>query len=167
MTMAKATQQQKNPTHISEKYLLTQGFTPPVILYTHAGGKTIEVSQVHRYQIHPKTSDAIEKIDVMFAISKASLADVKSGITIVSSLKEQGLRTAKKIKDRRSVKIKDKQLLTGLQQLVRCVMLSGHVLRGQLVSVSRYNFVLKIRNHLVIVYRHGLLDFTIDGTSEK
>ena len=165
--MAKATQQQKKPNKMSELYLLTQGFTPPVILYTHAGGKTIEVSHVHRYQIHPKTGAAIKKLDVMFAISKASLADVKSGITMDSSLKAQGLRTAEKIQDRVSAKIKDEQLDNGLQQSVRCVMLSGHVLRGRLVSVSRYILVLKIRNHLVVVYRHGLLEFSIEGASEK
>ena len=154
---------QSNP--FSEIHLLKKVLKPPVILYTPEGGKTVEVARVHRYGIQPKGSATLKKTEVMFAISKASLAKVKSGITIDPSIKAQGNRTAEKVSDR--PKIKGQLDASADNKRVRCVMLTGHVLRGTLRALTRYNILLEIAGERVLVYRHGVLAFSVEKPSAE
>ena len=157
--------QKKQPDPFNEIYLLTKALKPPVNLYTPDGSKTVRVAQVHRYAIHPKGGAAIKKTDVMFALSKASLAKVKSGITIDPTIKAQGNRTAEKIADRPKV---DEELMASAdQKRVRCVMLTGHILRGTLRALTRYHIILSIAGESVLVYRHGLLAFSVEESSAE
>ena len=88
---------QSNP--FSEIHLLKKVLKPPVIFYTPDGSKTVEVARIYPYVIQPKAGEVLKKIDVMFALSKASLPKVKSGITVDPTIKAQGNRTAEKIAD--------------------------------------------------------------------
>lgn len=155
----------KQPDPFSERYLLMKGLKPPVIFYTPDGSKTVEVARVHRYTIQPKGGAAIKKTDVMFAFSKASLAKVKSGITIDPTIKAQGNRTAEKIADR--PKVEQKLMASADQKPVRCLMLTGHILRGTQRALTRYHIVLEIAGEIVFVYRHGLLAFSVEESSAE
>ena len=155
--------QKKNKT-FSEVYLLKKTFKPPVILYTPEGSKTVTVERVLRYNIQPKGGEVIKKIDVMFALSKASLLKVKSGITIETSIKAQGNRTAEKRADR--PKVQGQVDASANQKRVRCVMLTGHILRGTQRAITCYHIILEIAGEIVLVYRHGLRSFSVEAPSE-
>ena len=160
-----STQKKRKPNPFNEIYLLTKGLNPPVNLYTPDGSKTVRVARVHRYAIQPKGGAAIKKTDVMFALSKASLAKVKSGITIDPTIKAQGNRTAEKIADRPKV---DEELMASAdQKRVRCLMLTGHILRGTQRTLTRYHIILEIAGEIVLVYRHGLLAFAVEESSAE
>ena len=161
----KTAEKKRKPNPFSEIHLLAKAFKPPVILYTPDGGKTVEVARVHRYAIQPKDGEVISKLDVMFALSKASLAKVKSGITVDPTIKAQGNRTAKKIADR--PKIKGKLMASADQKPVRCVMLTGHILRGTQRALTRYHIILEIAGEIVLVYRHGLLSYAVEAASAE
>ena len=148
----------KQPNPFSEIHLLKKVLKPPVIFYTPEGGKTVEVARIYPYAIQPKAGEVISKLDVMFALSKASLAKVKSGITIDPSIKAQDNRTAEKVADR--PKVDGKLMAAADQKPVRCVMLTGHILRGTQRALTRYHIVLEIAGENVLVYRHGVLAFS-------
>lgn len=153
--------QQRSPNTFSEIHLLTRAFDAPVIFYTYSGGKRITVTRVNRYSIQPKQGNIIPKVNIMFALPASSLNAVKSGITVQKSIKDQGLRTPEKIKDR-PVVATNQVLRNAQDKPVRVVMRSGHVLRGLLVSVSKYLLVLRINTKIVLVYRHGMYEFSIE-----
>ena len=148
----------------SERNLLTKTFIP-AILCTYAGLKTCQVKKVEKYDIQyqdAKTNErsSLQKTDMMFAMKADTLPTVKAGITIEKDVKARNLRTAVKRKDRPKILTKEK-LTRGLNRDVRLAMRSGHVLRGVLMNSSRYNLVLSIRGALVLVYQHGVLEYSV------
>ena len=149
----------------SERFLLSKALGPHVLICTYAGLRTVEVEQIRKYDLQcldAKTNERFEppKTAVMFAIKADTLNTVKSGITIDKDVKARNLRTAEKIKDR-PVVLRKEQLSRGRNRDVRIVMRSGHVLRGVQVDDSRYNIVLSINGALVLVYRHGVLEYSV------
>lgn len=154
----------------TEKTLLTKTFRPQVILYTYAGGKTGSVEKLQKYdlvlRLETDVETTVRKIDVMFAIKADTLQTVKAGITMNKQVKAENLRTAEKIKDR-PVVLKKENLADGHQRDVRLVMRSGHVLRGRLIETLRYNLVLDIEGALVLVYRHGVLEYSVTPQQQK
>ena len=148
-----------------EKSLLTNAFAPKAIIYTYTGGQHVTVKNVLRFDIacqevsnkHPRK---LRKIDVLFAIKDDTLRTVKDGIRIDTDVQARNLRTPEKRADRPTV-LTPENLTRGLNRDVRLVMRSGHVLRGWLLRVSRYNIVLNIGGALVLVYRHGVLQYSV------
>ena len=64
----------------------------------------------------------------------------------------------RKYKDRPLV-VSDEQLRQDTGRRVRLLMRRGHVLRGELVFVSKHTLFLRIAGKMVLVYRHGLLAY--------
>ena len=157
MKSSKATNPSNKRT-LTERSLLEKAFESPMLLYTYEGGKRIDVKSVYKYAIHGTKGERFEKTDVLFAFPTSKLADVKSDIKIQKSIQAQDLRTPKRIKDRPLV-VSDEQLRQDTGRRVRLLMRSGHVLRGELVFVSKYNLFLRIAGKMVLVYRHGLLAY--------
>lgn len=148
-----------------ERDLLTKTFAPSVTLITYKGVQPVSVRQVSRYDLvceNPENNaeELLKKIDVMFAIKTDTLNTVKVGITLNKDVKARNLRTPEKRKDR-SVVLTQKDLDRGQNRDVRIVMRSGHVLRGVLRSYSPYNLVIEIAGAAVLVYRHGLLQYSV------
>ena len=144
---------------LAEKPLLMTTFQPLALIYTYKGGQRLEVRDVKKYEIIAN-GRLLNKTDVLFAINAERLEAVKTGITFDNDVKKRNLRTAIKPKDRPNVLTKAK-LDEARNRDVRIVMRSGHVLRGVMLIHSRYNLVLKINQALVLVYRHGVLEFAI------
>lgn len=148
-----------------ERDLLTKTFAPSVTLITYKGIQHVGVREVKRYDLvceNQKTNaEAIlKKIDVMFAIKSDTLNTVKGGIRLDKAVKARNLRTPEKRKDRQVV-LTQKHLDSGRNRHVRIVMRSGHVLRGELRSYSHYNLVIEIAGLAVLVYRHGVLHYSV------
>ena len=152
----------------SERFLLTKTYAPHAILCTYAGLKTCTVEKVLKYDmrcLEAKTKELqlVKKLDLLFAIKSDTLETVKAGIRIDKDVKARNLRTPEKIKDRPDV-LRKEQLSRGKNRDVRIVVRSGHVLRGVLVDHSRYNLVLSINGVLVLVYKHGVLEYSVTPT---
>ena len=149
----------------SERFLLSKAFGPHVLICTYTGIRTVEVEKIRKYDLQcldAKTNERFEppKTAVMFAIKADTLNTVKAGIRIDKDVKARNLRTAVKRKDRPKVLTKE-TLDRGLNRDVRLVMRSGHVLRGVLSDHSRYNLVLNINGAVVLVYQHGVLEYSV------
>lgn len=153
---------QKKP-NLDEHKLLLSEFPQPVNLYTYTGGKIVPIKTVNKYDIHGLADERIKKTDVLFAFSQSTFEKIRPGIKIDKKVKAQELRTPQKRKDRPKV-ASGEELYTGLRKDVRIVMRSGHVLRGKQIGLTRYNIVLKINGKMVLVYRHGLLEYAIQET---
>lgn len=156
---------------LGEKALLTTAFQPEALIYTYHGGQHVRVKNIETYamncqRVKNQQPQRIKKTDVLFAIKADTLSSVKAGITLDKQVQAQNLRTAEKPKDRPVVLTTD-NLADGHKTDVRIVMRSGHVLRGYLLRYSRYNLVLNINGALVLVYRHGVLQYAVITESHK
>ena len=155
---------------LGEKALLTNAFQPALI-YTYHGGQHVEVKNIETYALNSQSvktqkPQRMKKNDVLFAIKADTLATVKAGITLDKDVKARNLRTPRYPKDR-PVVLTQENLAHGHNRNVRIVMRSGHVLRGYLLQYSRYNLVLNIGGALVLVYRHGVLEYSVRPESHK
>ena len=150
----------------TERFLLTKTYTPHATLCTYEGKlKTCSVQKVLKYHLQyldakTKERQQFKKLDVMFAINADTLEQVKAGIRIDKAVKAQNLRTPEKVKDRLVVLTKE-NLHAGKNRDVRIVMRSGHVLRGRLIEYSQYTLVLDIVGMVVLVYKHGVLEYSV------
>ena len=156
---------------LGEKALLTTAFQPEALIYTYDGGQHVAVKNIETYAMNCQSvknqqPQRIKKRDVLFAIKADTLSTVKAGITLEKDVKARNLRTARYPKDRPVVLTTD-DLARGHKRNVRIVMRSGHVLRGYLLRYSRYNLVLNINGALVLVYRHGVLEYSVRPESDK
>jgi len=165
MSKTQPSEKKRAPTALAENRLLTDTFSPVALVYTYQGGQRVRVKKVRKYDVlcrdvKAKEDRILRKIDMMFVINAETLDRVKQGITLDSSVKARNLRTPEKIADRPAVLTVD-SLNRGCDRDVRVVMRSGHVLRGQLIEYSRYTMVLNIGGARVLVYRHGVLEYSV------
>ena len=149
-----------------EKYVLEKVFKPPIIFYTYEGGKVVTVKQLKAYDIVTAEGEEIQKTDIMFALPASNFEDAKAGIRIDANIKAQNLRTAIKARER-PVIVNTKQLRKGNDRNVRIVLRSGHILQGKQLTVAQYNLVMRVRGKVVLVYRHGILEYTIASGTKK
>ena len=150
---------------LEEKPLLMTGFKPAALIYTYTQPKHVQVIDVEKYDlvcsgVAEDVVSHLPKINVMFAIKADTLETVENSIYIEADVKKRNLRTAYKRNDRPTV-LTNGKLHNGLNRNVRLVMRSGHVLTGQLIKYSAFNIVLNINGALVLVYRHGVLEYSI------
>ena len=151
---------------LDETRLLLEGFQPAVLIFTyHSLPKQLRVVEVETYDLRcydAATLNAVRvrKIDVMFAIKADTLGSVKGSIYVDTAVKGRNLQTALK-RHERPIVVTNAKLKPALSRCVRLLMRSGHVLLGRLVRYSGYNMVLNINGVMVLVYRHGVLEFSI------
>ena len=150
----------------SERKVLTKDFKPPVRLYTYEGGKTLSVEKVEPYDIHTTEGEVLRKIHLMFAFPASKFAEVRDSIRIDKTVQAKNLRTSEKVKDRPKV-LKGSVLKKAMNQKVRILMRSGHVIRGKQVGVSKYNLLLDIYGNPVLIYKHGILSYELSDPGEE
>ena len=59
------------------------------------------------------------------------------------------------------------QYIEGTKDNVRITMRTGHTLTGFQHWASKYHILLKIENQKVLVYKHGIYSYQIEGQDEK
>ena len=148
------------PKEMTEKYLLTKGFKSPVLFYTYDGSRKIGIKRVQKYDVVLQDNTNLKKIDVLFALASDDLATIKKGVRIQKSIKAENLRMPEKRTDRPEV-VSDDDLKGTVNKDVRIVLRSGHVLRGRQVAFFKYNLVLSIHGGIILVYRHGILEYAL------
>lgn len=164
-------QSKKNSDNWNANELLSQHFAQPVRFVTYTGIRDMSKIRTHDYIIWAIDTNRervqLAKLDVLFAFPKEKMPDLKPYIKIRKALKAENLQPIKTVADRYHV---DDELLKQAKankSNVNIVTRSGHVLIGSVHHFDKYVLYMQIGGQLVIVYRHGLLDFTIETQSDE
>ncbi len=164
-------QSKKNSDNWNANELLSQHFAQPVRFVTYTGIRDMSKIRTHDYIIWAIDTNRervqLAKLDVLFAFPKEKMPDLKPYIKIRKALKAENLQPIKTVADRYHV---DDELLKQAEankSNVNIVTRSGHVLQGLVHHFDKYVLYMRIGGQLVIVYRHGLLDFTIETQSDE
>ena len=168
---AKESQQsEKNSRNWNADELLTQHFAQPIRFITYAGIRDLSKVRTKRYTIWGidtnREGGTMAKLGVLFAFPKEKMPDLKPYVKIRKALKAEKLRPIRTIADRYHV---DNELLKQAKankSNVNVVTRSGHVLQGSVQHFDKYILYVQIGGQTVVVYRHGLFDFTIETQSE-
>ena len=145
--------------------LLSEYFAQPVRFITYTGIKDLSQIQTKHYTL--KGMDAkgaevkIAKLHVLFAFPKEKMPDLKPHVKIRASLKAQNLQPLEDQTERFHVDDKLLQQAQKDKSNVTLVMRTGHVLNGWLQHFDKYVLYMRIGEKVVIVYRHGLFEFTV------
>ena len=157
MNTQKSPQQNTNPKLESDTF--TEKLSAPVLLTTFDGLKEVSVERVDKYAL--KTNIGIlQKDDLIFALHHAAMSELGEGARIDEKIAAQKMRTANKIKDRPKV-LNDEILQSAVDKGVQTTMLSGHVFYGILVEYNKWNLLLNVNNHTVLIYRHAVYQFEV------
>ena len=155
----------KKSTNWDADRLLSKYFTQPVRLITYMGIQDLSEVQTKHYTL--KGIDAkgeevkIAKLRILFAFPKEKMPDLKPYVKIRQSLRSQNLQPIENQKERFHV---DDVLLEQARRdksNVSLVTRTGHVLNGWIQHFDKYVLYMRIGEKVVVVYRHGLFEFTI------
>lgn len=146
--------------------MLKQHFEQPVRFLTYTGLKDLSVVRTKPYTVWGKDANGetikMAKLHVLFAFPKEKMPDLKPHIKVRTPLKAQNLKPIKKIEDRYHV---DDELLEQAKENksnVNIVTRAGYVLNGWIEYFDKYVLYMRIGEKMVIVYRHGLFEFTVE-----
>ena len=146
---------------LNEKHLLQNQYTKPIVLVTYEGNVLIEEKiRVLRYDHIIDGAKATSKLNVLFAFPFNEYEIIKAGITLNKKVEAQKLQPITKRSDRPKVVTKE-EYDNGIGANVQVTMRSGHVLSGYQLHATRYNLIVKINEKIVLVYKHGILEYQI------
>ena len=101
------------------------------------------------------------KLHVLFAFPKEKMPDLKPYVKVRQPLKAQNLQPIENQNERFHV---DDDLLKQARENksnVNIVTRAGYVLNGWLQHFDEYVLYMRIGEKVVVVYRHGLFEFTV------
>lgn len=148
-----------------EKRLLLQTFQKPIALITYTGAQLINKSvNLKRYDLIVDKDKRINKLKIMFAFPYRQYKDIKAGITVNKKIEAQQLSLITRIKDR-PVIVSSGEYAAATGKSVRIYMRTGHVITGKQLEASKYHIVLQVAGKIVLVYKHGILRYQVDPTS--
>lgn len=150
--------------------MLSQHFEQPVRFVTYTGLKDLDVTRVKTYTVWGKDPDRdrikMAKLHVLFAFPKEKMPDLKPYIKVRAPLKAENLQPIEARAERYSV---DDELLEQARDNksnVTVVTRAGYVLNGWIQHIDKYVLYMRIGEEMVIVYRHGLYELTVDEQPE-
>ena len=143
-----------------EAVTLMRTFTPPLIFVTAKGMKKVDAFNHDTYSIHTNVG-TLKKYQMLFTFQLKDAENFGDNIRINKKIEAQQLRTRYHIAKRPPTVLTDATLFEAAGQPIQCVLNSGHVLLGTLIEHNQYNFTIHIHNKIVLVYRHAVLDFSI------
>ena len=150
--------------------MLSQHFEQPVRFVTYRGLKDLDVKRVKMYTIWGKDAKGgwrkMTKLHVLFAFPKEKMPDLKPHIKVRAPLKAENLQPIETVAERYSV---DDELLEQAKDNksnVTIVTRAGYVLNGSIQQFGKYVLYMRIGENMVIVYRHGLYELTVDEQPE-
>ena len=147
--------------------MLKQHFEQPVRFVTYTGLKDLSVVGTKPYTVFGEDANgermSMPKLNVLFAFPKEKMPDLKPHIKVRTSLKNENLQPIKERAKRYQV---DDELLEQVRDNksnLNIVTRAGYVLNGWLQQFDKYALYMQIGERMVIVYRHGLYDLTVDA----
>jgi len=160
---------QKQDKTLTEKSILEKTFTKPVCLWTYEGGVLVKKDmKVLQFDLRIDDGRILKKLDVLFAFPREEYDDIKKGIRANKKIEAQQHQPIEKRKDRPAVVSSEREYLRGTGKDVQITLRTGHVLSGHQVYATRYNIILRINDKIVLVYKHGILEYEIpDSKGEE
>ena len=150
--------------------LLSKSFAQPVRFITYTGIKDLSNVKTKPYTLAGVDPDReriqMAKLHILFAFPKEKMPVLKPYVKVRKSVKVQNLEPIEKPEDRFHVA---DELLTEVQEnaaTVNVVTRAGYVLAGYIQHFDKYVLYMSIGEETVIVYRHGLYDFTVEEQSD-
>ncbi len=145
--------------------IFSEYFGQPVRFITYIGIKDLSKIKIKPYLLRgvdPKRERIqIAKLYILFAFPKEKMPDVKPYIKIRPSVKVQNLQPPEDPNERFHIDDKLLQQAQKDKSNVTLVTRTGHVLNGCILHFEKYILYMQIGGQLVVVYRHGLFEFTI------
>ena len=152
------------PHTLTERYLLTEAFQADgdvIRFVTYNGFTDAHVEEVKTYHLVLSHNQTLNKHNILLAFPKSKMTDLRRDIKRRKKIVNYNLRPIVRRRDRPLVPVRAK-----VGEPVECIMRNGLVIRGSNLWVSKYNIVLRIgviegktRGKVVLIYRHGLLEF--------
>lgn len=161
--------EQKKPKKKSSNWdadrLLSQYFAQPVRFITYTGIKDLSEIKAKPYTLWGTDTNGEEvkmaKLHVLFAFPKEKMPDLKPYVKVRKPLKAQNLQPIENPDDRFHL---DDEVLKQARENksnVNIVTRAGYVLNGWLQHFDEYVLYMRIGEKVVVVYRHGLFEFTV------
>lgn len=161
----KSQQSKKKGSNWNADRLLSQYFAQPVRFITYTGIKDLSEIKAKPYTLWGTDVNGEEvkmaKLHVLFAFPKEKMLDLKPYVKVRKPLKAQNLQPIEDQNERFHV---DDDLLKQARENksnVNIVTRAGYVLNGWLQHFDEYVLYMRIGEKVVVVYRHGLFEFTV------
>ena len=161
----KPQQSKKKSSNWDADKLLSQYFAQPVRFITYTGIKDLSEIKAKPYTLWGTDTKGKEikmaKLHVLFAFPKEKMPDLKPYVKVRKPLKAQNLQQVEDPNERFDV---DDDLLKQVlenKSNVNIVTRAGYVLNGWLQHFDEYVLYMRIGEKVVVVYRHGLFEFTV------
>ena len=147
--------------------ILHQHFAQPVRFITYKGIKDLSLTRTKPYTVWGKDDTNRErvkmaKLRILFAFPKEDMPALKPHVKIRGPVKAQNLQPIETVAERFHVDDELLEQAKANESVVTIVTRTGHVLNGQLQHFSKYVLYMQIGEKMVIVYRHGLFEFTVE-----
>lgn len=144
----------------TEKHILEETFAKPICLWTYEGGVLVkEDMKVLRFDLSIDNGKILKKLEVLFAFPREEYDDIKKGIKVNKKVEAEQHKPIEKRKERPAVVSSEREYIKGTGKAVQITLRTGHVLSGHQVYATRYNIILKINDKIVLVYKHGILEY--------
>ena len=150
--------------------LFNEYFAQPVRFITYTGIKDLSNIKTKPYLIRGVDANderiQIPKLHILFAFPKEKMPDLKPYVKVRTPVKTQNLQPLEDPTERFHV---DDELLQQAQQdksNVTLVTRTGHVLNGCIQHFDKYILYMQIGGQVVVVYRHGLFEFTLPAQED-
>lgn len=161
----KSQQSKKKSSNWDADRLLSQYFAQPVRFITYTGIKDLSEIRAKPYTLWGTNAKGKEvkmiKLHVLFAFPKEKMPDLKPYVKVRQPLKAQNLQPIEDQNERFHV---DDDLLKEARENksnVNIVTRAGYVLSGWLQHFDEYVLYMRVGEKVVVVYRHGLFEFTV------
>ena len=155
----------KKVTNWDADRLLSEYFAQPVRFITYTGIKDLSRIQMKSYRLRgiDTNRDRIQmaKLHILFAFPAEKMSDLKPYVKVRTPLKAQNLQPIEDPNERFHV---DDELLKQAKEKksnVNVVTRAGYVLNGCIQHFDQYVLYMRVGEEIVVVYRHGLFEFTI------
>ena len=151
---------------LTEKYLLETAFEKPIVLWTYDGGVLVNKDiSVLTYDLRIDGKRILKKLEVMFAFPLEKYQDIKVGIRINEKIAAEQHKPIEDVEDRPVIAPSEYRSGTGGN--VKITLRTGHILNGYQIYHTRYNIILRVNSKVVLVYKHGVLEYDIQNKKIK
>ena len=162
---------EKIPYALTEKYLLTQAFIADddtVRFVTYDGLKDVKIKKIHPYSYDLDDASQIDKIEILLAFPKSRMEHLKNHIKRRTDIAEYKLKAILKRSERPQI-----DTAAAVGDTIEVILRDGLSFTGIVIWNSRYNIVLRIGGtkeeggKVVLLYKHGIHEFSVIKTGEK
>ena len=162
---------EKIPYALTEKYLLTQAFIAEgdtVRFVTYSGFKDAKIKKIHTYSYDLDDDSQIDKIEILLAFPKSRMEHLKKHIKRRADIAKYKLKAILERSERPQI-----DTAAEVGDTIAVILRDGLSFTGIVIWNSRYNVVLRVGGtkteggKVILLYKHGLYEFSVIKTEEK